>query len=132
VRLRRRTIFGFDSARTRGRCSSSTSKTAKGVGFISALAAPQARFEPEELVVTSPRLETILTKAFVVDVFPLVAETRRTVLSMERSFRAVGANLSRTRPGIVSPDLRRKVLETHPRNSATTLEKFSRRLLFII
>ena len=102
-------------------CSSSTSRTAKSDFCISAAATPRSRFEPDGLVATVPSLEIleiIETRALVVDVFPFVPETQIIFLFLESSVIALGYRANRTRPEIVSPDLRRILLESKAANFA--------------
>ena len=86
-----------------GKWSSSISRTAKGAGDISALAAPQARFDPDPLVATSPSCETMLATARVVEVFPFVPEIRMTSFPAANNEIASGSIAKRIRPGRVSP-----------------------------
>src|ERR1019366_9096761 len=92
---------------------------------ISALAAPQARFDPDALVATGPSCETIATTALVVEVFPFVPEIKMTSLPRARSEIASGAILSKIRPGSVSPLLPNS-LEAALTNLATAMPVLSR------
>ena len=60
----------------------------------------------------------IETKALVVDVFPFVPDTQITFLPLESSEIAFGYSAYRTRPEIVSPDLRRILFERTAANFA--------------
>ena len=107
------------------RCSSSTSNTAKSEFAVRAAATPRSRLDPETLVVTEPKPETILTNALVVEVFPFVPETQIIVRFFDSSEIARGLSFSRTHPAIVSPDLRRIFRESSAANFAAKMENFN-------
>jgi hypothetical protein len=86
--------------------------------LISAAAIPRSRFEPDGLVATLPNLEITETKALVVEVFPFVPETQIIFLPLDNSIIALGNMANKTRPEIVSPDLRKTFFERSAANFA--------------
>ena len=57
---------------------------------MSVVAAPRSKFEPVELETVLPSVETILVKALVVEVFPLVPETKIMLRFFARATKAFG------------------------------------------
>ena len=57
---------------------------------MSVVAAPRSKFEPVELETVLPSVETILVKAPVVEVFPLVPETKIMLRFFARATKAFG------------------------------------------
>jgi hypothetical protein len=57
---------------------------------MSVVAAPRSKFEPVEFVTVVPSVATILARAFVVEVFPLVPETKMIFRFLASATKALG------------------------------------------
>ena len=83
-----------------------------------------------EFEATFPREETIWARDLVVEVFPLVPETKATAFSAAKTSIEFGKSPKTTLPVMVSPDLPKKIFEALPANRAIVSAK-ARRALFI-